>query len=206
MNQVRTYIRFPIALIIIFLILSIFSFVKPPIISSEIVKSLGLPALILSIITSVRLIFEHALRIFENNFKQHHSENKRVEEWKDYVNNIAEDELYGDVKYGETLADYEVKFQVFDRLLPKLLKCVRIAGYLEIIAIAYFLLSVILRNSFISINEDGVLLLSLTIMLLSTYFSILLADYIYKSFEKKAEKEHAKQNVIDKSQEDGQTR
>jgi len=201
MNRLRTYRRFPIALIIVFLILSILSFTKPSIIGSEIIQSLGLPALILSVITGIRLVIENALGIFDKNFSRNHSVYKRINEWKDYANSIAEDECYGDDKYGETLTGFEIKCQVYERIIDKIVKYEKIAGYFEIVAITYFLLSVILRNSLIPISGNGVLLLSLTIMLISTYFSMLFAEHIYKAFEKNAEKELESKSDFNKTQE-----
>ena len=201
MNRLRTYRRFPIALIIVFLILSILSFTKPSIIGSEIIQSLGLPALILSVITGIRLVIENALGIFDKNFSRNHSVYKRINEWKDYANSIAEDECYGDDKYGETLTGFEIKCQVYERIIDKIVKYEKIAGYFEIVAITYFLLSVILRNSLIPISGNGVLLLSLTIMLISTYFSMLFAEHIYSAFEKNAEKELESKSDFNKTQE-----
>jgi len=179
---------FPIAIIIVFFVLSLLSFVTPSMISSATIQSLGLPALILSIVTSTRLIGRNAWLLCEKDYDRYFSDFLNYKDWRDHLNSISITEKRGDEKYGATIADLQSKMNQHFQVALSISNLDKPIMLLEIAAITFFLLSAILRTSFIYLDEHILVLFTLTVMLMSAYFNTALAELVFSKLLAKAEK------------------
>ena len=191
MRENSKYRRYTISLIIVFIFLSVITTINPEFIAETITQSLIFPVFILSIIATLQLITENALRLCENNYKDIHYRMSSIEDLRKFANdivpNIGDMVLEANDDFKTKIKDINDKKVVFQQIEKIIIKCCTFIGIVEVIALVLFLLSIILQFSFIKINNDITTYWSLTIMLTSTCFSSSISIYFVNTLKKHIE-------------------
>ena len=170
-----------ISLIVAFIVLSLFATFRPSV-GGGIIQYLVLPALFLSIVATAHAILENVVSMCSKSHGYFAQEHKKFDEWRTYCNSIDPEKNPGDEKYGTYLLQLDAKMGKYEKAIPKIAKYSRVIYVTEIVALVLLLLSAFLRPSFIRvIDESAVAYWALTFMLLSTFFSQTVADYIVKN-------------------------